>query len=122
MPPNLAHGKICYLLIPAIDAAASSEFYQKVFGWRISKRSNGQISFDDGVREVSGTWIAGMAPIDAGFLHIMTDDADRTCKLVVQEGGKVVKRSAPGAREVTALFKDPAGNLFGLYQEPSLKQ
>lgn len=36
------------------------------------------------------------------------------------EGGEVVQQPDPAAREITAHFRDPAGNLFGLYQDPSL--
>jgi uncharacterized protein len=30
MPPTSANGKICYLEIPAVDIARSSDFYAKV--------------------------------------------------------------------------------------------
>lgn len=61
MPPNIGHGKICYLILPAVDAEASSAFYEKVFGWNM-------------------------------------------------------------ATEITAVMRDPAGNTFGVYQDPNLKR
>jgi len=33
MPPTLTNGKICYLEVPALDAAQSADFYAQVFGW-----------------------------------------------------------------------------------------
>jgi predicted enzyme related to lactoylglutathione lyase len=118
--PTLGHGKICYLLIPARDVAASAAFYRSVFNWKIRDRGDGRMSFDDGVGQVSGMWMLDTPPLDGSFLYIMCDNAERTCALIRQGGGEIVELPDPGAREITAIFKDPAGNLFGLYQDPSL--
>jgi predicted enzyme related to lactoylglutathione lyase len=59
MPPTLGNGKICYLEIPAGDLRRSIDFCQRVFGWQISERGDGQVTFDDAVGEVSGTWVTG---------------------------------------------------------------
>jgi predicted enzyme related to lactoylglutathione lyase len=59
MPPTLAHGKICYLEIPAVDVPRSIDFYRSVFGWKIRRRGNGSMAFDDGAGEVSGSWVTG---------------------------------------------------------------
>jgi uncharacterized protein len=122
MPPSLAHGKICYLIIPAKDMKTSSGFYENVFGWNIRRRENGEVSFDDGVGEVSGMWVEGEKPVDAGFVHIMVDDAERTCKLIPQSGGVVLRQPDLEARDITAHFLDPAGNMFSIYEEKSLKK
>jgi uncharacterized protein len=57
MKPTTGNGKICYLEIPAVDIDQSSRFYQTVFGWQIRRRGDGNLAFDDGVGEVSGTWV-----------------------------------------------------------------
>jgi len=62
MPPTLANGKICYIEIPSLDVRRSAEFYGRVFGWRIRQRGDGSTAFDDGVGEVSGTWVIGRTP------------------------------------------------------------
>ena len=59
MPPTLTNGKICYIEMPATDVRASSEFYEKVFGWGIRRRGDGSIAFDDTAGQVSGTWVRG---------------------------------------------------------------
>ena len=59
MAPTLGNGKICYLEIPATDITRSADFYGRVFGWRVRKRGDGSTAFDDGVGEVSGTWVLG---------------------------------------------------------------
>lgn len=118
--PTIANGKICYLEIPAIDVLLSASFYKKIFGWQIRERSNGQIAFDDAINEVSGTWVVGRSPTtEPGLLiYIMVDSVSSTVKAIIANGGKIVLPLAADAPEITARFSDPAGNIFGLYQEP----
>ena len=118
--PTLSNGKICYLEIPAVDVLLSASFYKKVFGWQIRERSDGRIAFDDTVGEVSGTWVIGRIPTpEVGILvYIMVDSVASTIKSVVAHGGKILQPIGADAPEITARFSDPAGNIFGLYQEP----
>jgi predicted enzyme related to lactoylglutathione lyase len=121
MAPSLANGKICYLEIPALDIPLSVAFYQAVFGWHTRQRGDRSTAFDDGVGEVSGTWVMGRTPSqDTGLLvYIMVDDVAATIEAVIAHGGRLVHGIGGDAPEVTARFLDPAGNIFGLYQEPS---
>jgi uncharacterized protein len=118
--PTLANGKICYMEIPAIDVILSASFYKKIFGWQIRERSDGRIAFDDTVNEVSGTWIVGRNPTtEIGLLiYIMVDSVTSTIKAITANGGKIVQPVGEDSSEITARFSDPAGNIFGLYQEP----
>ena len=120
MPPTIANGKICYIEIPAVDIARSAEFFATVFGWRTRKRGDGAIAFDDGVGEVSGTWVLGRpAMSDVGLLvYIMVDSVAETIDTVTANGGVIVQPIGADAPEITARFRDPAGNIFGLYQQP----
>ncbi len=52
----MAHGKTCYLAIPAKTAEASAQFYSSMFGWKVRKRGDGELAFDDPAG-VSGTWV-----------------------------------------------------------------
>jgi predicted enzyme related to lactoylglutathione lyase len=121
MPPTLANGKICYLEIPADDIARSVDFYQKVFGWKTRRRGNGSIAFDDGAGEVSGTWVTGRAPsTQVGMLlYIMVDSVAETIEAILANGGELVQPIGADAPEITARFRDPAGNIIGLYQQPT---
>jgi predicted enzyme related to lactoylglutathione lyase len=118
--PTLSNGKICYVEIPAIDVKVSVRFYQEVFGWQVRQRGDGSIAFDDTVGEVSGTWVAGRQPSgEPGILiYIMVDSVAAATEAVVANGGKIVQPIGMDAPEITARFSDPAGNVFGLYQEP----
>ena len=118
--PTLSNGKICYVEIPAIDVNVSMRFYQEVFGWQLRQRGDGSIAFDDTVGEVSGTWVTGRRPSgEPGILiYIMVDSVAAATDAVVASGGKIVQPIGMDAPEITARFSDPAGNVFGLYQEP----
>ena len=120
MPPTLGNGKICYVEIPAIDVERSVEFYKTVFGWNTRRRGDGQIAFDDGVGQVSGTWVRGRsASTEPGLLlYIMVDSVAKTLDDIVAHGGEVAQPIGADAPEITARFRDPAGNIMGLYQEP----
>ena len=121
MPPTLANGKICYVEIPATDLDRSVAFYRTGFGWSVRQRGDGNLAFDDGVGEVSGTWIPGRPPSSQPglLLYIMVDSVAATLDAVVANGGDVVQPIGADAPDVTARFRDPAGNVIGLYQEPT---
>jgi len=91
-----------------------------VFGWGIRKRGDGSTAFDDGVGEVSGTWVTGRPPSgQPGLLiYIMVDSVEATIDAVVANGGVIVQPIGGDAPEITARFRDPGGNVIGLYQEP----
>jgi predicted enzyme related to lactoylglutathione lyase len=121
MPPTLTNGKICYIEMPAIDIARSSDFYSRVFGWHIRRRGDGSVAFDDTVGEVSGTWVLGRpATAEPGLLfYIMVDSVAATLDGIVANGGEIVQPIGADAPEITARFRDPAGNVIGLYQQPA---
>ena len=121
MPPTLANGKICYIEMPATDIARSSDFYQSVFGWNIRTRGDGSTAFDDTTGEVSGAWVLGRPPgAQPGLLlYVMVDSVAATLDAIVANGGKIVQPIGADAPEITARFRDPAGNVIGLYQQPA---
>ena len=119
--PTLTNGKVCYIEIPAIDINASASFYKEVFGWQIRQRGDGATAFDDGVGQVSGTWVLNRkAAAEPGLLiYIMVDSVAKTIDAIVANGCKIVQPIGMDAPEITARFADPAGNIIGLYQDPS---
>ncbi|HZE64148.1 MAG TPA: VOC family protein [Pyrinomonadaceae bacterium] len=121
MSPTLRHGKVCYLEIPTTDIGRSAAFYQAVVGWQNRQRGDGAVAFDDGVGEVSGTWVTGRPPSASPgvLIYIMVDNVAATLDAVVEHGGEIVQPIGADLPEITARFRDPAGNVFGLYQEPA---
>jgi predicted enzyme related to lactoylglutathione lyase len=120
MPTRSTNGKVCYIEIPAADIKRSADFYGKVFGWRLRQRGDGKTAFDDATGEVSGTWVVGRpASSKPGLLlYIMVDSVSATVDAIVAEGGEIVQPMGGDAPEITARFRDPGGNVVGLYQEP----
>jgi hypothetical protein len=49
----------------------------------------------------------------------MVDDVAATVELVKAKGGEIVQEIGVDAPEITARFRDLAGNVIGLYQEPN---
>jgi predicted enzyme related to lactoylglutathione lyase len=120
MPPTFANGKICYIEMPAEDVARSADFYKRVFGWKIRKRGDGSTAFDDTTGQVSGSWVLGRSPArEPGLLvYVMVDSVTATLDGVEANGGEIVQSIGADAPEITARFRDPAGNVIGLYQQP----
>jgi uncharacterized protein len=118
MAPTLSNGKICYVELPATDIQRSRQFYEKAFGWRTRTRTDGSLAFDDGVGEVSGTWITGRppSPTPGLLIYIMVDDVASACDAIRALGGEIVQQIGADAPEITARFRDPGGNVLGLYQ------
>ena len=121
MSPTSVNGKICYIEIPAADVARSAKFYEAVFGWKSRRRGDGATAFDDTTGQVSGSWVLGRPPAaQPGFvIYVMCDSVAATVDAVLANGGEIVQPIGADAPEITARFRDPAGNILGLYQEPS---
>ena len=116
--PTFGNGKICYIEIPAVDCKSSAAFYKTVFGWNIRNDNAGHITFDDAVGEVSGTWVTGRKPAtEIGFMiSIMVNSIPATIDLIIANGGKIIEPMNTDGQEKIALFSDPGGNIFCLYQ------
>jgi uncharacterized protein len=120
MASTSINGKICYIEFPATDIARSADFYSRVFGWHVRKRGDGSTAFDDTTGQVSGTWIIGRPPASAPglLMYIMVDSVAATLELIVENGGEIVQPIGADAPEITARYRDPGGNVIGLYHQP----
>jgi len=119
---RLRRPRVCYLEIPATDVHASAAFYERVFGWNIRHRDTDRPGFDDATGSVSGAWVAGRpAAREGGLLpYVWVDGIDEVLARAVGNGGQMVEAphpDHPGGSSYIATFRDPAGNLIGLYEE-----
>jgi predicted enzyme related to lactoylglutathione lyase len=114
------NGKICYVEIPCVDKARSAAFYQRHFGWRIRTRGDGATAFDDTTGAVSGAFVLGRPPMEAAglLIYIMVDSVAATVASILSHGGDITQPLGVDAPEITARFRDPGGNVLGIYQEP----
>jgi hypothetical protein len=51
----------------------------------------------------------------------MVDNVAATIDAIVANGGTIVQPIGVDAPEITARFSDPAGNVFGIFQQPAGK-
>ena len=108
---------ITYLHIPAHEPGRSARFYQAVFGWNLRGDPENP-GFDDGTGHVIGAWVTDI-PVagEAGPLpYVFVDDVDDALDLVVGNGGAVVTAPYPEEALWVATFRDPAGNVVGVWQ------
>jgi len=55
-------------------------------------------------------------------VSIMVADAATTIEAIIASGGTIVQPVNPDEHEVYALFRDPAGNVLGIYQQAGLAE
>src|SRR5436309_9709572 len=106
----MPHGKICYLEIPAKTAEASADFYSTIFGWKVRKRGDGELAFDD-PGGVSGAWVkeSDRTADERTRTYIMVDAIADTLQRIEAAGGKILKARAEigPAMGAFAVFADP---------------
>jgi len=120
---------IVHFEIPAKDVKRASEFYAKAFGWQFNQFpgfeywSIGTTMSDKNGRPTSPGAINGgmgkrgvMAPNDV-TVTIGVADIDAALETVKKLGGKQEGKKQPvGDMGWSAYFKDPEGNVIGLWQ------
>ncbi len=111
-------GGISYLGMPARDAAESAEFYHAVFGWEIRGDSD-SLSFSDGTGHVIGHWRTDLtASGEAGIRpYIYVTQLDRVLRAAAEQGAEIVSPPYAEGSLTIATFRDPAGNVVGIWQE-----
>ena len=55
------------------------------------------------------------------LVYIMVDSAVAAVAAVTAHGGEIVQPIGVDAPEITARFRDPGGNVLGIYQEPAAR-
>jgi uncharacterized protein len=110
-------GGITYLRVPASEPRRSAAFYEAVFGWTVDADRDDP-SFEDGTGHVIGHFMADL-PVagEAGVLpYVFVERVDETLEKVVAQGGEVVAQPYPEGDLWVATFRDPAGNVIGVWQ------
>jgi predicted enzyme related to lactoylglutathione lyase len=113
-------GGVSYLRIPAENPRRSAEFYEAVFGWSL-RGDPDDPSFEDGTGHVIGHFMTDL-PVagEAGVRpYIFVDRIDETLDRVLAQGGEVVTAPYPEGDLWVATFRDPPGNVLGVWQHGS---
>lgn len=108
------------------DAAASRDFYSKLFGWRVEVSPDPQYG-GYGIAKVDGEDVAGIGPKmspeapTAWSLYIGTDDSDGLASKVQAAGGTVIVPpfDVPGQGRM-AVFQDPSGAIISAWQPQAM--
>jgi hypothetical protein len=116
-PSVFRTGGVSYLRIPADNARGPATFYEAVFGWSV-RGDRDEPSFADGSGHVIGHFTADRAVAgEAGVRpYIFVDRVDEALERVVAQGGEVVTAPYPEDDLWVATFRDPAGNVLGVWQ------
>jgi predicted enzyme related to lactoylglutathione lyase len=116
-PTVLRQAGISYLRIPADDAKKCAGFYRAVFGWKVDL-NRADPSFEDGTGHVIGHFVPTSAVAgEAGIRpYVYVARVDEALTKVTDHGGALVEEPYPEGDLWVATFRDPAGNVVGLWQ------
>jgi predicted enzyme related to lactoylglutathione lyase len=112
--------EIRYLQVPATDPAASARFYERALGWGIRTRPDGSTAFDDSTGHVSGELTPEReAAGDTGVLvYVRVESVEAALAAITDAGGETaLPVTLEGERLAFATFRDPAGNVLGIFEE-----
>jgi uncharacterized protein len=120
-------GRVVHFEIPYDDGNRARSFYETAFGWTLTTMpgmgytlvTSGP-SGDQGPTEpgfVNGGMMQRQGPYTAPVITIDVDDIDAALETIGQAGGTTVtERSPVGDMGFSAYFRDPEGNLIGLWE------
>jgi len=117
----MPHGAVSWIELPAADPDASATFFETVFGWIVHREGMpGYIIFQDPAGHVGGGFRADLRPTgDGPLVYLSVDDIDAVLPTIEAAGGRVLAERTAIDEQVGwwASFRDPGGNVLGLYQE-----
>ena len=124
--------KVVHFEIPADDEARAREFYRDVFGWEINELPEMQYttlmttSVDEQTRQplepgaINGGLMKRSDDTPAPVITVEVESIDDALKQIEASGGRTVT----GRTEIPNMgafgyFKDPEGNVLGLWETTS---
>ena len=117
--------RVVHFEISAKDPEKVVDFYQKVFGWKVTKWEGPQEYWlvETGETEepgISGGIMRSNEVFSGTVNSVDVSDIDAYIEKIKQNGGEIVveKHAIPGVG-YNAYGKDVEGTLFGLHQEDS---
>lgn len=112
-------GKVSYMHIPAVDVARSGDFYRDVFGWDVRDEFGPERrGFTDASGQLIGAFVtdapvAGAAGIEP---YIYVERIDDAVRAIEANGCVIVEQPRYDGQLWIATFRDPAGNIMGIWQ------
>ena len=123
--------KVVHFEIPADDVDRAKEFYGSVFGWQLQTMSMGDSDYtiamttptDEQTQQpteaggINGGMMQRTPHTPAPVITIDVEEIDQSLKEIESRGGSTVTpRTAIPGMGAFAYFKDPEGNVMGLWE------
>ena len=123
-------GQVVHFEIPAEDLSRAKEFYRSTFGWELDTMQMGEGEYTS-VRTtpvgenqmptepgaINGGMMQRSAQTPAPVITIAVESIDATIKDIESGGGSTVQPRTPiPGMGAFAYFKDPEGNVMGLWE------
>ena len=122
-------GRVVHFEVPFEDEQRASSFYAEAFGWQLQPipemsyvmvTTGPTTPMGGGPQEpgfVNGGMLARSAEVTGPVVVIEVDDLDAALAQVEALGGRTVESKTPvGDMGWSGYFRDPEGNLMGLWQ------
>lgn len=121
------NGRVVHFEIPYEDGDRARRFYSETFGWDLRSWGEGEYTLvttgptgESGATEpgfINGGMMKREAPYGSPVIVIGVDDIDASLARIEELGGTTAMAKQPvGDMGWSAYFKDPEGNLMGLFQ------
>ncbi len=109
---------IVHVELSAKDRKALSKFYQDVFGWEVEHEDQMNYTTFRAGEGVGGGFnpVSDQNPAGTVTVYINTDNVTNSLKAVEEAGGTILvpESDIPGMGKF-GLFRDPQGNMIGLF-------
>ena len=114
--------RVTHFEIPCDDPEKNINFFEDVFGWTFQKFGDQDYWFaktgDDASPGINGALIKKRDPNQPVTNSIQVADIDEAANKITRSGGQVVvnKMAIPNMGWL-AFFKDPDGNIHGIWED-----
>ncbi len=121
--------KVVHFEIPADDVVRAKKFYAEIFGWSMQDIAEMNYTLVNSVEVDESQVPSEPGAINGGIfvrqpemphpqIFINVDDIEAALEKIKARGGEVVRGKVPvGDMGFVANFKDPEGNVLGLWQD-----
>jgi predicted enzyme related to lactoylglutathione lyase len=116
-PSVFRPGDVTYLRIPCSKPPRAADFYEAVFAWKL-RRDGDEPGFADATGHLIGHFVVGEPPQQPGIIpYVYVADLPHTIALITASGGSMAEQPRPEGTLRVASFRDPEGNLVGIWTE-----
>jgi len=115
-------GTPCWVDLMTPDIEASEKFYGALFGWEVPELPNSAEMGGYRRAKKGGKDVAGVYPLmeegqhPAWATYVSVSDAAATAALITENGGSTIVEPMDIGMGHMAVFADPSGAVFGLWQ------